>query len=83
MSNNEYAFEYVITATCERGHVSTLTIDGHTRQYVDMLAALMDGSAFPPLNPEAEKVSTLGKCSWNGCGAKFKCEVMQLEQPPA
>ena len=51
---------------------------GFTRPYVEMWAALIDGT-FPPGSPPLPESSPIGKCGI--CGARFVTKVS--EQPDA
>ena len=68
----------MITSVCSKGHKSTLRVEGQPRAFVDMLAAMMDGSAYPPI--PADLPTSIGRCAWEGCGAPFKCDVTEIEE---
>lgn len=69
-------FEITVRCTSDKNHAKKLRLKEETKEYVDNLAALLDGtSQFYVLKPGP--LSPIGKCAT--CGGQVVCVVEEVE----
>jgi hypothetical protein len=76
VTNGGEGLAYTAIIKCEKGHEQRMRFLGHPRKYVELWAALIDGTAYP-VRPGPD--SMLGYCGI--CRTQLRSEI--IDEPPA
>ncbi len=77
LPKKELAFK--VTAKCENGHEQFVTYYDMTREQVEVIIGLVDGTSPLYIYPPGEN-SVIGKCAYPNCGKPFKCSIQEIQE---